>query len=100
MIKKTAILCSIFLNLCIVRWEPVAIRMTWEAVGSQTFTFYTENSNVFAFFVCLQHIGFAVLYGNIGAYQVIFGNGSLFELMLDIQVIFHCVVIAFLKYAV
>ena len=53
MIKKTAILCSVFLNLCIVRWEPVAIRMTWEAVGSQTFTFYTENSNVFAFFVCL-----------------------------------------------
>ena len=46
MIKKIAILCSIFLNLCIVRWEPVAIRMTWEAVGSQTFTFYTENSNV------------------------------------------------------
>ena len=53
MIKKIAILCSIFLNLCIVRWEPVAIRMTWEAVGNQTFTFYTENSNVFAFFVCL-----------------------------------------------
>lgn len=53
MIKKIAILCSIFLNLCIVRWEPVAILMTWEAVGSQTFTFYTENSNVFAFFVCL-----------------------------------------------
>ena len=51
MIKKIAILCSIFLNLCIVRWEPVAIRMTWEAVGSQTFTFYTENSNVFEFFV-------------------------------------------------
>ena len=45
MIKKIAILCSIFLNLCIVRWEPVAIRMTWEAVGSQTFTFYTEKSN-------------------------------------------------------
>ena len=43
MIKKIAILCSIFLNLCIVRWEPVAIRMTWEAVGSQTFTFYTAN---------------------------------------------------------
>ena len=38
MIKKIAILCSIFLNLCIVRWEPMAIRMTWEAVGSQTFT--------------------------------------------------------------
>ena len=53
MIKKIAILCSIFLNLCIVRWEPMAIRMTWEAVGSQTFTFYTENSTVFAFFVCL-----------------------------------------------
>ena len=53
MIKKIVILCSIFLNLCIVRWEPAAIRMTWEAVGGQTFTFYTENSNVFAFFVCL-----------------------------------------------
>ena len=44
MIKKIAILCSIFLNLCIVRWEPVAIRMTWEAVGSQTFTFYTPRT--------------------------------------------------------
>ncbi len=53
MIKKIAILCSIFLNLCIVRWEPVAIRMTWKRWASHTFTFYTENSNVFAFFVCL-----------------------------------------------
>ena len=50
--KKIAILCSISepLHRAV---EPVAIRMTWEAVGSQTFTFYTENSNVFAFFVCL-----------------------------------------------
>lgn len=51
--EKARIVLSILLNLCIVRWEPVAIRMTWEAVGTQTFTFYTENSNVFAFFVCL-----------------------------------------------
>lgn len=51
--EKGRIVLSILLNLFIVRWEPVAIRMTWEAVGSQTFTFYTENSNVFAFFVCL-----------------------------------------------
>ena len=51
--EKGRIVLSIVLNLFIVRWEPVAIRMTWEAVGSQTFTFYTENSNVFAFFVCL-----------------------------------------------
>ena len=51
--EKGRIVLSILLNLFIVRWEPVAIWMTWEAVGSQTFTFYTENSNVFAFFVCL-----------------------------------------------
>ena len=51
--EKCCIVGSILLNLFVVRWEPVAIRMTWEAVGSQTFTFYTENSNVFAFFVCL-----------------------------------------------
>ena len=51
--EKARIVLSILLNLCIVRWEPVAIRMTWEAVGTQTFTFYTENSNFFAFFVCL-----------------------------------------------
>ena len=44
MIKRIAILCSIFLNLCIVRWEPVAIRMTWEAVGSQTFTYYSDGT--------------------------------------------------------
>ncbi len=51
--EKGRIVLSILLNLFIVRWEPVAIWMTWEAVDSQTFTFYTENSNVFAFFVCL-----------------------------------------------
>ena len=44
---------SIVLNLAVVLMEPVAIRMSWEAVGNQTFTFYTENSNVFSAVVCL-----------------------------------------------
>ena len=38
---------SILLNLAVVRMEPIAIRMSWEAVGEQTLTFYTENSNLF-----------------------------------------------------
>ena len=57
MLKKLWEVCrrllSIALNLAVVLMEPVAIRMTWEAVGKQTFTFYTENSNVFAAVVCL-----------------------------------------------
>ncbi len=51
--EKGRIVLSILLNLFIVRWEPVAIRMSWEAVGMQAFTFYTENSNIFTAFVCL-----------------------------------------------
>ena len=51
--EKCRILLSILLNLAIVWMEPIAIRMSWEAVGTQTFTFYTENSNVFAMAVCL-----------------------------------------------
>lgn len=50
---KCRILLSILLNLAIVWMEPIAIRMSWEAVGTQIFTFYTENSNVFAAVVCL-----------------------------------------------
>ena len=44
---------SILLNLAVVRMEPIAIRMSWEAVGEQTLTFYTENSNLFSAAVCL-----------------------------------------------
>ena len=44
---------SIILNLIVVRVEPIAIRMSWEAVGEQTLTFYTENSNLFSAAVCL-----------------------------------------------
>ena len=57
MLKKLWEICrrvlSIVLNLAVVLMEPVAIRMSWEAVGNQTFTFYTENSNVFSAVVCL-----------------------------------------------
>ena len=57
MLKKLWEVCrrvlSIVLNLAVVLMEPVAIRMSWEAVGSQTFTFYTENSNVFSAVICL-----------------------------------------------
>ena len=57
MLKKLWEVCrgvlSIVLNLAVVLMEPVAIRMSWEAVGNQTFTFYTENSNVFSAVVCL-----------------------------------------------
>ena len=44
---------SILLNLAVVRMEPIAIRMSWEAVQEQTLTFYTENSNLFSAGVCL-----------------------------------------------
>ena len=57
MLKKLWEICrrglSIVLNLAVVLMEPVAIRMSWEAVGNQTFTFYTENSNVFSAVICL-----------------------------------------------
>ena len=57
MLKKLWEVCrrvlSIVLNLAVVLMEPAAIRMSWEAVGSQTFTFYTENSNVFSAVICL-----------------------------------------------
>ena len=57
MLKKLWEVCrrvlSIVLNLAVVLMEPVAIRMSWEAVGNQTFTFYTENSNIFSAVICL-----------------------------------------------
>ena len=48
---------SILLNLAVVRMEPIAIRMSWEAVGEQALTFYTENSNLFSAAVCLPRRG-------------------------------------------
>ena len=57
MLKKLWEVCrrvlSIVLTLPVALMEPVAIRMSWEAVGNQTFTFYTENSNVFSAVICL-----------------------------------------------
>ena len=44
---------SILLNLAVVWMEPTAARLSWEAVGTQMFTFYTENSNFFTAGVCL-----------------------------------------------
>lgn len=44
---------SIVLNLAVVFMEPTAARLSWEAVGTQMFSFYTENSNFFTAFVCL-----------------------------------------------
>ena len=44
---------SILLNLAVVAMEPIAARLSWEAVGMQMFTFYTENSNFFTAAVCL-----------------------------------------------
>ena len=44
---------SIVLNLAVVYMEPIAAQLSWEAVGVQMFSFYTENSNFFTAFVCL-----------------------------------------------
>ena len=53
LLDKIRRVLSILLNLAVVRMEPIAIRMSWEAVGEQTLTFYTENSNLFSAAVCL-----------------------------------------------
>lgn len=47
LLDKLRRVLSILLNLAVVYMEPTAIRMSWEAVGDQTLTFYTENSNIF-----------------------------------------------------
>lgn len=44
---------SIVLNLAVVWMEPIAARLSWEAVGVEMFSFYTENSNFFTAAVCL-----------------------------------------------
>ena len=48
LLDKLRRVLSILLNLAVVYMEPTAIRMSWEAVGDQTLTFYTENSNIFS----------------------------------------------------
>ena len=53
LLDKIRRVLSILLNLAVVRMEPIAIRMSWEAVGEQALTFYTENSNLFSAAVCL-----------------------------------------------
>ena len=53
LLDKIRRVLSILLNLAVVRMEPIAIRMSWEAVGEQSLTFYTENSNLFSAAVCL-----------------------------------------------
>ena len=52
LLDKIRRVLSILLNLAVVRMEPIAIRMSWEAVGEQSLTFYTENSNLFSAAVC------------------------------------------------
>ena len=53
--QKTGVLSkllSLLLNLAVVRMELWAIPMSWDGVHEQMFTFYTENSNLFAMAVC------------------------------------------------
>ena len=53
LLDKLRRVLSILLNLAVVYMEPTAIRMSWEAVGDLTLSFYTENSNIFSAGVCL-----------------------------------------------
>ena len=46
-------LVSIALNLTVVYLETIAAPISWDAVGMQMFTFYTENSNLFTSGVCI-----------------------------------------------
>ena len=45
-------LLSIALNLFIVWAEPIALPLSWEMGQAQIFTYYTEDSNIFAAVVC------------------------------------------------
>ena len=45
-------LLSILLNLFIVCAEPIALPMSWDWGHEGMFTFYTEDSNIFAAIVC------------------------------------------------
>ena len=41
-------LLSIALNLFVLCAEPIALPLSWEMGQAQIFTFYTEDSNIFA----------------------------------------------------
>ena len=45
-------LLSIALNLFVLCAEPIALPLSWEMGQAQIFTFYTEDSNIFAAAVC------------------------------------------------
>ena len=45
-------LLSIALNLFVLCAEPIALPLSWEMGQAQIFTFYTEDSNIFAAVVC------------------------------------------------
>ena len=45
-------LLSIFCNLLILYWESIALPISWEGMGMEMFTFYTENSNLFSTLAC------------------------------------------------
>ena len=45
-------LLSIALNLFVVCMEPIALPLSWEMGQAQIFTYYTEDSNIFAAAVC------------------------------------------------
>ena len=45
-------LLSIALNLFVLCVEPIALPLSWEMGQAQIFTFYTEDSNIFAAVVC------------------------------------------------
>ncbi len=52
--NKLQKILSIFLNLLIIYWEIFyALPDSWLGVQEQMFTFYTENSNIFAMGACL-----------------------------------------------
>ena len=45
-------LLSIALNLFVLCAEPIALPLSWEMGQAQIFTYYTEDSNIFAAVVC------------------------------------------------
>ena len=45
-------LLSIALNLFVLCAEPIALPLSWEMGQAQIFTYYTEDSNIFAAAVC------------------------------------------------
>ena len=47
--------------------------------------------------LCLQQVGFRILDSYVSAYQIVFRHGALLILPLDVEVVFHGVVIALLE---